>query len=163
MTFITTAVKATPFSLICGVLMILCTAAGYADTAFLATIDAGRISPVPDPIIFDETRYNDGGHYDTETGMYTVPLDGLYVISATLRSQPDNDYSVRIVVDGSVIADSRNSDGTGAGYMATTASVPLHLTTGQQVWVSPDNLDATYGSTNTLMYTWFSAYLISAD
>ena len=150
-------------NLICGVLIFLRFPTGYSDTAFLATIDAGTISPVPNPIVFNETRYNDGGHYDTETGIYTVPLDGMYMISTTLRSQPDNDYMVRIVVDGSLIADSRNSDGTRAGYMAATASVPLHLTTGQQVWVSPNNLDATYGSTNTLMYTWFSAYLISAD
>ena len=148
--------------LICGILILLRSIKGYADTAFLATIDAETVSPVPDPIIFNETRYNPGGHYDPETGIYTVPLDGLYFVSATLRSQPDNDYWMQIVVDGSDIAESRNSDGSGAGYMATTVSVPLHLTTGQQVWVSPGVLDATYGS-NPLMYTWFSAYLISAD
>ena len=135
---------------------------GYADTAFLATINAGTISPVPNPIIFNETRHNPGGHYDPETGTYTVPLDGLYAVSATLRSHPDNDFSVRIVVDGSLIVNSRNSDGSGAGFMATTASIPLHLTTGQQVWVSPVNLNAAYGS-DPLMHTWFSAYLISAD
>ena len=135
--------------------MFLHYAAGYAGTAFLATIDAGTISTVPNPIIFNETRYNPGGHYDPETGIYTVPLDGFYVIAATLRSQPDNDYSLQIVVDGSPIVDSRNSDGSGAGYMATTASIPLHLTTGQQVWVSPNILDATYGSNGALMYTWF--------
>ena len=142
--------------------MLLRFIAGYADTAFLTTIDAGTISPVPNPIIFNETRYNPGGYYDPETGIYTVPLDGFYAIAATLRSQPDNDYSVRIMVDGSPIVNSRNSDGSGGGYMQTTAFVPLHLTTGQQVWVIPHNLDATYGS-DPIMHTWFSAYLISAD
>ena len=148
--------------LIYAVLMILRSIVDYADTTFLATINAGTISPVPNPIIFNETRYNPGGHYDPQTGIYTVPLDGLYAIAATLRSYPDNDYAVRIVADGSPIVNSRNSDSGGVGYMTTIVSVPLYLTIGQQVWVSPVSLDAAYGS-DPLMHKWFSAYLISAN
>ena len=84
------------------------------------------------------------------------------MVSATLRSQPDNDFSIRLVVDGSLIVNSRNSDGSGAGFMSAIASVPLHLTTGQQVWVVANGLAAMYGS-DPLMHSWFSAYLISAD
>ena len=142
-----------------------CLISGYANASFLATMDVGTISPVPDPIIFNYARFNPGGNYDTTTGIYTVPLDGTYAIVTNIRAQPNADFFINIVVDGVHTASSRNGDGSGSGYLSTVVSIPLYLTTGQQVWVKPNSLDAIYGSTDAgvFMYSWFAAYLISAD
>ena len=35
-------------------------------------------------LIFNETTVNIGGHYDTKTGYFTVPVDGIYFFSLVL-------------------------------------------------------------------------------
>ena len=37
-------------------------------------------------IKFDSVRTNIGGHYSPNTGVFTVPRPGLYMLSATVRS-----------------------------------------------------------------------------
>ena len=84
---------------------------------------------------------------------------------ANVRGQIDDDFAIRLLVDGVNTAESRNADGTGSGYLSTVISIPLHLTTGQQVWVAPNGVEAMYGSngSGTHMFSWFAAYLIGAD
>uniref|UniRef100_A0A8C2A1M0 Elastin microfibril interfacer 2b n=1 Tax=Cyprinus carpio TaxID=7962 RepID=A0A8C2A1M0_CYPCA len=38
-------------------------------------------------IRFNNVLLNDGGHYDPQTGVFTVPLDGRYLLSAVLTAQ----------------------------------------------------------------------------
>ena len=50
---------------------------GYGDTSFLASFDYDPDTP-GDPIVFNVAPLNPGGHYDITTGIYTVPVDGVY-------------------------------------------------------------------------------------
>ena len=134
-------------------------------TLFLATIGAQTVTPVPNPIVFDETRLNPGGHYDNTTGIYTVPTDGIYEFNINVRSQPDSDFGSYLVRDGVDVAHARNADGSGPGYMSTLLVVPLHAMAGQQFWVRPWDLDAIYGriESSGALVSWFAGYLVSAD
>ena len=134
-------------------------------TLFLATIGAQTVTPVPNPIVFDETRLNPGGHYDNTTGIYTVPTDGIYEFNINVRSQPDSDFGSYLVRDGVDVAHARNADGSGLGYMSTLLVIPIHATVGQQFWVRPYSLDAIYGRVESdgELLSWFAGYLVSAD
>ena len=137
----------------------------YADTLFLATIGAGLVTPVPDPIVFNETRLNPGSHFDSTTGIYTIPMNGTYEFNVNVRGQPDSDFGSYLVADGVDIAHARNADGTGPGYMSSLLVIPVHATAGQQFWVRPFSLDAIFGRTegDRELVSWFAGYLVSAD
>ena len=97
---------------------------GYADTAFLVTIVSETIFPVPNPITFNETRINLDGHYDNTTGIYTVPLDGIYDFYVHVYSYPDVDYIVKLYVDGFDSILTRGSDyGSQSGYVSANVQV----------------------------------------
>ena len=136
---------------------------GYSNTAFLVTIE-GFISPVPDPVVFNLTQFNPGEHYDPQTGIYTVPFDGKYMFTATLRGQPDHDFGAVINVDGIRTVENRNADNGGLGNISASISIILYLTSGQEISVSPYDLDLMWGgSAGGITYSWFTGYLISAD
>ena len=138
---------------------------GFADTLFLATIGAERVTPVSNPIVFSETRLNPGGHYDDTTGIYTIPIDGIYEFNVNVRSETDSDFGSFLVRDGVDIAHARNADGSGPGAMSCLLVIPVHATVGQQFWVRPWSLDATYGRVESdgELLSWFAGRLISAD
>ena len=71
----------------------------------MATISENTVSPVLDPIMFDETRINSGGHYDPTTGIYTVPQDGVYEFYVHILNGPNTDdrWGFRLVVDDAEI------------------------------------------------------------
>ena len=75
---------------------------GYYDTSFLATFSVNDLTPT-DPIVFDANRLNPGGHYDNTTGIYTVPLDGIYQVIFHILSYDDANIYPRLVVDGNLV------------------------------------------------------------
>ena len=72
---------------------------GYHQTSFLATFSANTLTPT-NPIVFDVTRLNPGGHYDNTTGIYTVPLDGIYQVIFHIWGYDDAVIYPHLVVDG---------------------------------------------------------------
>ena len=78
--------------------LLLALSLGYADTAFLATFttDPG----VPEgPIVWNETRVNPGGYYDNTTGIYTVPIDGIYEFTVQIAVIEDESLIYYILID----------------------------------------------------------------
>ena len=72
---------------------------GYSNLAFLATFDT-RNPGDTNPVIFNDAVLNPGSHYDNETGIYTVPIDGTYELNFNLASSSDTSYNVHFNVDG---------------------------------------------------------------
>ena len=85
---------------------------GYSDSAFFATFDT-RSPTVTNPIIFNNALLNPGDHYNPETGIYTVPVDGTYELMFNLVSITDSSYNAYIYVDevrvSSLIIDTEKS------------------------------------------------------
>ena len=108
---------------------------------------------------------NPGGHYDNTTGIYTVPIDGIYEFNLNVRSNPDSDFGSYLVADGVDIAHARNADGTGPAYMSCLLVIPVYATAGQQFWVRPWSLDSIYGRVESdgELVSWFAGSLVSAD
>ena len=76
---------------------------GYSGTSFLATFDTSPVTPT-DPIVFNYPVHNSGGHYDPTTGIYTVPLDGLYEFIFRLQAYSDASVGAYLVVDGDYVS-----------------------------------------------------------
>ena len=141
---------------------------GFKDAVFLATISEPSISSLTDPLVFDETRINPGGHYDNTTGIFTAPVYGIYEITSHLYNSPDADNlsSHYLKVDGNNVTYTVHSDYSSEAVerVSLTFTVLLSLTRGQQVWVYTYLTDGVYGSSGSdYMYSWFTGHLISAD
>ena len=141
----------------------------YADTIVLATFIEYEITPMISRIIFDEGRINPGGHYDTTTGVYTVPLDGIYQFYVQIENDIDdnNDWNISLYVAGVRSTFSRHdASGSSESELVSLSSlVLLHLSAGQQVWVEQDaTLNGLYGSDAVdTIFSWFFGRLIASD
>ena len=138
----------------------------YEDTYFLATISENSISPVPDPIVFDEARINPGGHYDPTTGIYTVPEDGTYEFYLHILNGDETGdiWAFSLVVDGDYVDYTLEyGDVDYPDYITDDSLEMLELSSGQQVSVSPAAMTQLVGTTdNGVKCSWFSGRLIKA-
>ena len=111
-------------------------------------------------IIFDREKYDYGNNYNTSTGIYTVPYNGLYLIHARVYGT-DKDAGHSITVDGDAVTYTYGHDPDYQDQSAST-SVVLHLQAGQEVAVNPSFSGTVYGSTG-FMVTSFGATLLYPD
>ena len=65
----------------------------------MATFDTDTVTPT-DPIVFNYPVHNIRNYYSPTTGIYTVPVDGIYEFNIQLYDNNDEDYGVNFVVDG---------------------------------------------------------------
>ena len=92
---------------------------GFEDLAFLATFSTNIIESITDPIIFDTTNFNRGENYDVTTGIYTAPVDGMYMFRANLRALSDTSFGFFLIVEGGMGAFMMNTDDSGLLYAST--------------------------------------------
>ena len=71
---------------------------GYSHLSFLVTFDTSTVTP-GDPIVFNYPVHNVGGHYDPTTGIYTVPIDGIYEFFFHIYGYEDTSIGAFLVVD----------------------------------------------------------------
>ncbi|KAL4223026.1 positive regulation of adiponectin secretion [Mactra antiquata] len=106
--------------------------------------------PVGSTVIYDRIYYNAGGHYDSSTGVFTCPQNGLYLFSVFVESFSASSVStatVGIVINGQQYAVAV-SEPTQYGHDASGGDVLVHhLQQGDRVWVETyqhDNQDLTH-------------------
>ena len=127
----------------------------YGDTIFLAALST--VASSSGDVIFEREEINPGSYYNNQTGIYTVPYDGIYQFHASAQSDNDEVLNIQIHVDGSVTGS--HSDGYNhENYRSAT--ILLQLEAGQEVNVYQAN--GVYGSTSYL-FTYFHGFMISAD
>ena len=99
---------------------------GYSHAMFLASLSSNTDSLGSSPIIFDNVFLNLGSHYNATTGIYTVPLDGIYEFYSQIESleDSDNDWQFHIYVDGGIATLTRH-DASGS---ASNENVSLSST-----------------------------------
>ena len=108
-------------------------------------------------VIFEREEINPGDYFNNQTGIYTVPCDGIYQFHASAQSNDDNVLNIQIHVDDSVTGS--HSDGYNhENYRSAT--VLFQLEARQEVNVYQAN--GVYGNTIYLM-TYFHGYMISPD
>ena len=117
-----------------------------------------------DPIVFDLTPVNYGESYDSTTGIYTVPMNGLYEFSVQIYCiLNENSCVYYISVDGILATDTPFAlADTPNGRVGVATTVVLELSQGQQVWISPGDFVYDVKGAANGMASWFAGQLLMA-
>ena len=115
-------------------------------------------------IVFDNDKINEGGHYNTTTGVYTAPIAGIYQFFAHIRSTPKANLHLRI--DGSRYIntiENYSAEAEGGELEAEGASAIVRLQAGQTVYVTTGNQPYTVDGDTDGIFTWFGGHLLFPD
>ena len=108
-------------------------------------------------IKFDSVRTNIGGHYSPNTGVFTVPRPGLYMLSATVRSTHGKHLHCALWVNH-VMHEKAFGTNSSTGSLNTV----LQLKKGDRVYIKKDSRHSKSGEYMLGRYwSMFSGYLIA--
>ena len=117
------------------------------------------VNGVYNPLVFTNAVINPGGHYNTSTGMYTAPYDGIYQFSVHLQN---SDYTmIEIYVDGSQSGSHNDNYGYSDVYYRSTTLL-LELRAGQTVHVGTGSSSGGALGSSSYLYSYFSGHQISS-
>ena len=107
-------------------------------------------------IKFDSVRTNIGGHYSPNTGVFTVPRQGLYMLSATFRSSGGKNLHCALWVN-----DVMYERAFGINHSTGSLNTVLQLKKGDRVYIKKDSKHSN-SAEHMLGRNWsmFSGYLI---
>ena len=108
-------------------------------------------------IKFDSVRTNIGGHYSPITGVFTVPIPGLYMLSTTVMSTKGKSIHCALWVNNVMY-----ERAYGTNYSTGSLNTVLQLEKGDRVYIKKDSK---YSNSAEHMlgtyYSMFSGYLIA--
>ena len=135
------------------------------NSAFYATLSENVVFETNyQTIVFDNDKINEGGHYNTTTGVYTAPVPGIYQFFLYSRSTPKANFHLR--VDGSNYmnpVENYLDEVEGGEQEADGASVIVRLQAGQTVYVDTGGEPSTVVGNPEGRSTWFEGYLLFPD
>ena len=103
-------------------------------------------------LVFDNAIHNDGGHYNTGTGIFTCPVAGLYTVQCCLLSQNTSDaYELYLNQDGTTVARTLTIG------RAVSFSYAIKCTASQTLAVAISTTTNIYEGTGTSRYS-FAAF-----
>ncbi|XP_045178837.2 complement C1q tumor necrosis factor-related protein 4-like [Mercenaria mercenaria] len=121
------------------------------------------------PVIFDSEKLNSGSAYNNIHGIFTAPITGTYMFTATLSVMPNNAYHTAFV---------KNNATNEIGYLYTdpinlwlerSTTVLTHLDSGDEIWmvclsdsrIEGDHNHGWEGAND--FHSHMSGFLLSAD
>ena len=112
-------------------------------------------------IICNQVLLNDGGHYNSFTGTFTVPQTGVYLLTFYFGVQHINDVTeIRLVVNNREIVDAEVQVlGTFQGSSSSNTAI-IRLNQGESVWLENMLTDSEVISSPGYRYTTFSGVLL---
>ncbi|KAL3882723.1 hypothetical protein ACJMK2_029035 [Sinanodonta woodiana] len=125
--------------------------------AFCATIVNGNgLEPVyaHEIAIFDTVLLNEGGGFNTQTGIFTCPLSGIYFFSGSIMTKHGYQLGVHLIVNGETKGNSY-ADGANSWDQGSISSI-ARCEAGQNVWISVYFGSYIHGD----YYTSFSGFLL---
>ncbi|KAG9265233.1 inner ear-specific collagen-like [Astyanax mexicanus] len=124
-------------------------------SAFSAALMA--VFPAPNlPVPFERVLYNLQQHYEPSTGIYTAPVNGIYVFSYHLTVF-SRTLKVGLFWNYEPVVKSTEDLGS------TSQQVLLHLSGGDQVWLQVRDSSTNGMYTNSEMSSTFSGFLLNPD
>nr|XP_034307784.1 complement C1q tumor necrosis factor-related protein 4-like [Crassostrea gigas] len=89
-------------------------------------------------VIFNQASLNKGSAYDTTTGEFTAPNDGVYSFSWTTMSETEKYFITEIFLNSSPVA-YNFTDGRGrtknAGNVMSSSNAIIEMRKGDKVWI----------------------------
>lgn len=89
-------------------------------------------------VIFNQVSLNEGNAYDTTSGKFTTPIDGVYFFSWGILTY-NGKYFVTEIVRNSIPVAYNYTDGRGrqrgAGNIMTSSNALIKMKKGDEVWI----------------------------
>ena len=128
--------------------------------SFFATRDAGTFTTNNGVIVFNNVRHNIGSHYDNTTGVFTAPVNGIYLINFSLISGNTSLVEGEIQVNSNRILNGRNYSAANGTQNAISGSAVLQLSANDAVRILLLGSSSIYGSGGGY-YDTFSGHLLA--
>ncbi|XP_052812275.1 hibernation-associated plasma protein HP-27-like [Mya arenaria] len=84
-------------------------------------------------MIFKDVMFNNGSGYDNTTGVFTCPIEGVYLFTIHLCSKSERYITYDVMVDGTIHTKGANKDNT--GNVCTSADAIVEVHEASRVWV----------------------------
>ncbi|CAG2257109.1 unnamed protein product [Mytilus edulis] len=122
--------------------------------AFTASLTAKKGLTAKQVMIFDKVWLNTGDIYNPATGVFTVPMNGLYLVSSSMMSDRGTHLHCHLWRN-----DQKNVGVFGTGFSQGSLNAVMNLNKGDSLTIRHDGggNENVYG----LHWSMFSAYLIS--
>lgn len=104
--------------------------------AFSATYPQGFTSRSGQPIVFPHILSNVGGGYNNQNGIFTAPVDGVYVFFCKItQAFNNNDFYYQFILNGSVKTVYLLFGRTDDPNRTSSSLIVLQLSRGDRVWI----------------------------
>ncbi|XP_076102678.1 complement C1q-like protein 3 [Mytilus galloprovincialis] len=125
-------------------------------TFFASLKTSQTLSSIRDIVKFDDAKINIGGGYDSTTGIFTAPRNGIYIFSCAIMANGGGEVQFQLNKNDQLYTGGYAAK---SGYGAQTVNSLVELRTGDKVYIK----HRTGLSQNVLgsHYSTFSGYLLS--
>ena len=125
--------------------------------AFTAILSKGISLGSNEVVKYDNVITNVGKAYTPSTGIFLVPLSGIYTVSVSMMGHPTNQIHLQLERNGSLLL--LLFTGGAGSYELVSHTINIELTRGDRVWVQRKNTsgEKLYGS----YYNVFSAAFLN--
>nr|KAI8762828.1 EMILIN-2-like [Biomphalaria glabrata] len=107
--------------------------ASKASVAFSVKLSYNRELKPLDTVVFDTVLTNNGNAYDADSGKFTAPVSGTYILHATILSGYNTKVETAIIVNDKEVA--RIYSGAHDAHGSGSNAAVVDLRTGDSVWV----------------------------
>lgn len=129
--------------------------------AFCAYMSTSEASPsLHHVLVFDNVQTNIGSAYDRISGMFTAPVDGVYVFSCTIFSDRHSFIYSQIVVNTQSFTNMITDSDEVSDFHSSTGVIVVSLNRGDKVYIRTHPTYLSHGSVhsgvfgNTLFNGW---------
>lgn len=117
--------------------------------AFSATYPQSFTSVNGQTIVFPHILFNVGGGYNIQNGVFTAPVEGVYVFFCKItQAMNNNDLVYQFILNGSVktitLVYGRSDD----PYRTSSSLIALQLSRGDRVWIKMQVGGSHWGQTD---------------
>lgn len=132
-----------------------------AAVAFTAVISSSGLTDLGSgaAIVFETVVTNIGQSYDSKTGIFTAPVNGLYVFEMDIMTRPAEDRYLQMVKNGTFVMGFYGSALGAQHYVSSSRLLTLQLEIGDRVWIRTRVNDRTGGAVHGNGFSSFSGWL----
>nr|KAG5713341.1 hypothetical protein BaRGS_024889 [Batillaria attramentaria] len=114
--------------------------------------------PANAPVRFVE-QYDVGGGYDPTTGVYTVPISGVYTFQFQMYPVVVQDLRIDLYGNNHIVVRSGCYDSSATEYTSCASSITVHANAGDKFWLQTTLAGDYFDG----YHSFFTGAMISAD
>ncbi|XP_055999680.1 heavy metal-binding protein HIP-like [Ostrea edulis] len=90
-------------------------------------------------VVFGKVTLNTGGGYDTSTGKFTAPEDGIYSFTWTIATVAGKYFTTDIVINGKMIGYNHVNGASYKNYETASTTAIINMEKNDKVWIRARN------------------------